>query len=172
MESHNQRMEDLGKQWDDFHIEDEEKGISFEDTEDLQDEIDARWCLVGKLLSDRLADFEAVRNVMAALWRPGKGMFVKELDVNRYLFQFFHEVDIQRTIEGTPWTFNKIPLVIERLKHGENPRTLPLNTMEIWVQVYDLKIGFMSEKVLKAVSNYIGKFVSSCPTNFTGVWRD
>lgn len=130
------------------------------------------WCLVGKLLSDKPADFEALRNVIAALWRPGKGMFVKELDINRYLFQFFHEVDIQRAIEGSPWTFNKIPLVIERLKYGENPRTLALNTMEIWVQVYDLKVGFMSEKVLKAIGNYIGKYSSSCPKNFTGVWRE
>lgn len=126
----------------------------------------------GKLLSERPADFEAVRNVMAALWRPGKGVFVKELDINRYLFQFFHEVDIQRVIEGAPWTFNKIPLIIERLRQGENPRTLSLNTLEIWVQVYDLKVGFMSEKVLKAAGDYIGTFVSSCTKNFTGIWRD
>lgn len=30
----------------------------------------------------------------------------------------------------------------------------------------------MYEKVLKAVGDYIGKFVVSCPKNFTGVWRD
>lgn len=38
--------------------------------------------------------FDAVRNVMAAFWHPGNGMFVKELDINRYLFQVIHEVDI------------------------------------------------------------------------------
>lgn len=165
-------MDELGDKWAEFQIEDEEEGILFEETERLDDEVDARWCLVGKLLSDRPADFDALRNMMETLWRPGKGMFVKELDINRYLFQFFHEVDIQRVMEGSPWTFNKTPLLIERLQEGVNPRTLALNTMKIWVQVYDLKVGYMSEKVLKAAGDYIGKFVSSCPKNFTGIWRD
>lgn len=170
--SSSNNIDELGKQWNDLQIKDEEEGVLFDESEGICDEGDACWCLVGKLLSERPADFEAVRNVMAALWRPGKGMFVKELDMNRYLFQFFHEVDIQRVMEGAPWTFNKIPLIIERLHVGVNPRTLPLNTMEVWVQVYDLKVGFMSEKVLKAVGGYIGTFVSSCPKNFTGIWRD
>lgn len=31
--------------------------------------------------------------------------------------------------------------------------------------------GFMSEKIITEVGNQIGRFVSSCPTNFNGVWR-
>lgn len=30
----------------------------------------------------------------------------------------------------------------------------------------------MTEGVLKEIGNYIGTFVSSCPSNFQGVWRD
>lgn len=36
----------------------------------------------------------------------------------------------------------------------------------------DLKIGFMSEKIITEFGNSIGKFISSCPSNFAGVWRD
>lgn len=102
MASSSKGVEELEGRWSEFHIEEEENGILFDESEELHDEVDTQWCLIGKLLSDRPVDFEAVRNVMATLWRPGKGMFVKELDINRYLFQFFHEVDIQRDIEGTP----------------------------------------------------------------------
>lgn len=144
----------------------------YDTVEEFKDEIDVRWCLVGKLLSDRPADFDVVRNMMAGLCRPGKELYVKELESNLYLFQFFHEVDIQRVLEGTPWIINKIPLIIERLKEGENPRTLALNTMVIWVQVYDLKPGCMSDRVLKKVGAYIGTYVSSCLKNFTSMWRD
>lgn len=38
--------------------------------------------------------------------------------------------------------------------------------------MYDLKVGFMSERILRAVGDYIGKYVSSCPRNFIGIWRD
>lgn len=30
----------------------------------------------------------------------------------------------------------------------------------------------MSERIIKEVGNFIGKYVESCSTNFTGVWRD
>ncbi|KAK1401431.1 hypothetical protein POM88_001036 [Heracleum sosnowskyi] len=37
-------MEDLERQWDNLQIEDEEQGILFEESEVLQDEVDARFC--------------------------------------------------------------------------------------------------------------------------------
>uniref|UniRef100_A0A803PSS8 DUF4283 domain-containing protein n=1 Tax=Cannabis sativa TaxID=3483 RepID=A0A803PSS8_CANSA len=70
---------------------------------------------------------EEVRNVMASLWRPEKGM----------------------ALEGTPWTFNKIPLIIERLKEGDNPRSCALNTMEIWVQFYHRLFDEPLESIVK-----------------------
>ncbi|XP_062099715.1 uncharacterized protein LOC133805549 [Humulus lupulus] len=44
--------------------------------------------------------------------------------------------------------------------------------MEIWVQVYNLKVGFMSDRVLKACGGFIGMFISSCPKNYAGIWRE
>ena len=82
---------------------------------------------------------------MASLWRSVKGMFVKELEPNKDLFQFFHDLDIKRFMEGFPWTFNRTSLILERVNLGGNPRTVTLNKMEIWVQVYDLKPGFKSD---------------------------
>lgn len=61
---------------------------------------------------------------------------------------------------------------MSRLQLGQNPRCVDLNHMELWVQIHDLKVGFMSEKVLTGIGNYIGKFISSCPSNFVGVWRE
>ncbi|XP_060971235.1 uncharacterized protein LOC133037758 [Cannabis sativa] len=172
MASSSRDAEELEVRWDDLQIDEEEGGVLFDNPSELEDEVDARWCLVGRLLTNRVSDFDTVRNVMASLWRPVKGMFVKELEFNRFLFQFFHELDINRVLEGTPWTFNKIPLIVQRLKLGENPRLVPLNTMEIWVQVYDLRVGFQSDRVLRACGTYIGQFVSSCPKNYAGIWRE
>lgn len=44
--------------------------------------------------------------------------------------------------------------------------------MEIWVQIHDLKPGFMSDKVVRDIGSYIGTYVSYCPTNFHGTWHD
>uniref|UniRef100_A0A803QF05 Zinc knuckle CX2CX4HX4C domain-containing protein n=1 Tax=Cannabis sativa TaxID=3483 RepID=A0A803QF05_CANSA len=113
-----------------------------------------------------------MQNKMAQLWQPGRGMYVKELENNLYLFQFYHEVDIERVMEGSPWTFDRIPLIFERLKQGENPRMVVLNKLEIWVQLHNLSTGFMTERVIQGLGNYLGTFVKSDPNNFIGVWRD
>lgn len=133
---------------------------------------DPKLCVVGRFISEGKVDFMAMQHTMAALWKPGRGVYMKELDSNLYLFQFYREIDVKRVMEGCPWSFNRRALVMARLKEGENPRNVDLNRMELWVQVHDLKLGFMSEKILSGIGNYVGKFVEGCSNNFNGVWRD
>uniref|UniRef100_A0A803P703 Uncharacterized protein n=1 Tax=Cannabis sativa TaxID=3483 RepID=A0A803P703_CANSA len=49
------------------------------------------------------------------LWKPGKGMYVKILEQNWFLFQFYPEIDIQRVITGSPWT-SMIYRLVSKLK--------------------------------------------------------
>lgn len=97
---------------------------------------------------------------------------MKELDSNLHLFQFYHEVDITRVIEGSPWTFDRVPLIFTHLKEGDNPRSVILNKLDLWVQLRGMTSGFMSEKVVKDVGNFIGEFIESDRNNFVGIWRD
>lgn len=159
-------------------LEDEEEdGLAFEvptgdQYGDDNLEINAELCLVGRFLVEGVVDFQAMKQTMAALWRPGKGVFIKEVDINLYLFQFYHVVDIKRVIEGSPWSFNRKALVFTRMKTGDVPRAVSLNKLDLWVQIHELRAGFMTEKVVKEVGNYIENFVASCPSNFKGVWRE
>ncbi|KAL8154679.1 hypothetical protein AgCh_000143 [Apium graveolens] len=97
----------------------------------------------------------AMQHIMVALWKTENGVFIKELDSNLYLFQFYHEIDVKRVLEGCPWSFNRRALDMARLKEGVNTRCVDLNFMELWVQVHDLKAGFMPEKILRGIDNYI-----------------
>ncbi|KAM6575647.1 hypothetical protein CsatA_023974 [Cannabis sativa] len=155
-----------------FQIEEEDLEAVLVSAGDGEEGIDDRWCLVGKFLSNRIIDFEKMQNILASLWQPGMGMFVKQLDTNRFLFQFYHEVDIQRVINGSPWTYDRMQLIIERLNVGGDPKSLPLNTLDIWVQLHNVEPGFMTETTLQKVGNTMGKYLESDPKNFIGVWRD
>ena len=95
MSSSSVDVDALGAQWNDMQIEDEEdSGMPFDGSMGNPVVEDASLCLVGKLLSERVHDFRALKNALASLWRPMKGLFAKELETNRYLFQFFHEKDL------------------------------------------------------------------------------
>lgn len=132
---------------------------------------DAKLCVVARFLTEGRVDFQAMQQTLAALWKPGRGVYMKELDTNLYLFQFYHELDVKRILEGSPWSFNRRALVMARMKEGENPGDVSLNTMDLWIQIHDLKPGFMSENVIMEVGNFIGKYVESCKSNFKEVWR-
>lgn len=72
-----------------------------------------------------------MQHKMAPLWRPGKDMYFKQLEANRFLFQFYHEIDIKRVCDESRWTFGRFQLVFERLKEGDNPQTMPINNLNL-----------------------------------------
>ncbi|KAM6548427.1 hypothetical protein CsatB_020103 [Cannabis sativa] len=163
----------LEQKWKNICLGDEEdKEIVYEE-EDVKDiEFDDRWCLVGRLLTGKVSDFMIFQNIMADLWKSRKGMYVKIIEQNRFLYQFFHEIDIQRVLTGSPWTYDRKQLILERLKKGGNPRTIALNSLDLWVQIHDLQSGFKTARAVQQAGNYIGQFLGTDLNNFQGVWRE
>uniref|UniRef100_A0A803NFE8 Uncharacterized protein n=1 Tax=Cannabis sativa TaxID=3483 RepID=A0A803NFE8_CANSA len=173
MATFNHAHSNMEDQYASITLEEEETGgLQYGVNDDDLSEIDDRWCLMGRFITDREIDFLAMQHKMASLWRPGRGLYVKELEPNLYLFQFYHEVDIGRVIEGSPWTFDRIQFVFKRLRSGENPRSVVLNSLDFWVQLHGMSTEFMSQRVVRDIANYIGSFVEADPNNFMGIWRD
>ena len=106
--------------------EEEEGGIVFDENTEEEDAIDFRWCLVGRFLTDCRINISAMKNTLASIWRPVKGVCIKDLWPTLFLFQFFHEMDMDRVVRGGPWTFNQNLLLISRLEVGMNPVQVPL----------------------------------------------
>ncbi|XP_074350985.1 uncharacterized protein LOC141690199 [Apium graveolens] len=166
-------MQEMEDEFAMIRIEDEEQGgLVYENTNDDLGEIDTRWCLVGCFLTDSSINFQAMQHKIISLWKPSRGMYVKQLDVNRFIFQFYHELDIKRVVEGISWTFGRFQLVFARLQEGDNPRTLPINNLDVWMQLHGMSYGFISQRVVTDIGNYIGSFIEGDVNNFVGVWRE
>lgn len=129
-------------------------------------------CLVGKFLTEGILDFPVMQHTMAAIWKPGKGVYIKQVYVNLFVFQFYHEIDLNRVIDGSPWSFNRKVLLIGRMNKNMNPRCVPLDAIDLWVQVHDMQPGFMTKIIMKEIGNQVGKYISSCASNYKGVWRE
>ncbi|KAF4403796.1 hypothetical protein G4B88_002649 [Cannabis sativa] len=147
MASSSYSVKDLEDDYASIQIDDEEvTELAFDLDENISQGTDDRLCIVGRFLTGRAIDFDAMRHVMASLWQPGKGMYVKELEPNRYLFQFYHELDLKRVVDGSPWTFNRVQFVFERMKPGVDPRLVVINSLDIWVQIHGLQYGSKTEQ--------------------------
>ena len=167
--SHEESVEDLCAN---MSLDDEEDVLVLEDISDETAQVDFQWCLVGRFLTDRVINPTAMKNTLASIWRPVKGVCIKELSPTLFLFQFFHEIDMDRVVKGGPWTFNQHLLITSRVQVGDNPMQIPLFLSEFWIQVYDLPCGFMSEKVAKEIGKFIGVYIEADAKNFDGIWRN
>ncbi|MBA0706327.1 hypothetical protein Golax_018444 [Gossypium laxum] len=57
--------------------------------------------LVGGFFTTSVVHFSAMKNTMANLWHPLKGVQISNIGAKRFLFRFFHEIDIDRVVKGT-----------------------------------------------------------------------
>lgn len=160
----------LGELYSKLSIEDETNNGLVIGAEDVR-QAPVEYPLVGKFLTEKNINFNAMQNVMASLWRPKQGLEIHDVGNQRYVFIFYHIMDVKKVLEGGPWSFEQSLLVFRRFSEEEDPLLVPLEESEIWVQVYDMPKGFASQNVLKSVGNYVGQFVKTDPNNFDGNWK-
>ena len=128
-------------------------------------------CLVGRWLSNKPIRFHATRTRLSHLWQPEKKMDAALTENNRFLFQFFDQGDMERVLQTGPWHFDSYPMLLRKLHFGENPLTMPIDTMDIWVQVHNLPFGFMNEPMGSLLGNHVGKLLKYDFNNNFGPWR-
>ncbi|MBA0702919.1 hypothetical protein Goari_021962, partial [Gossypium aridum] len=68
-------------------------------------------------------------------------------------------MDLERVINGSPWTFNKHLLLFHRLGIEEDPLKVPFIYVWFWVQVHDIPPKFFSEVLARQLGNFIRHFV-------------
>jgi 14-3-3 protein epsilon len=108
---------------------------------------------------------------MADLWKPVKGVTIKEAKVGTFLFHFAHPLDMEAVLNGGPWTFDNNMLILEQVLLGVQIDQIPLCHATLWVQVHYLPTGLMKETVGQRLANYIGTFVEYDKNNNSCFWR-
>ncbi|KAL4361670.1 hypothetical protein GQ457_04G031690 [Hibiscus cannabinus] len=156
-------------------IADEENSEIQVENESLQDGLSFENCFVGLFLTDSVIHFHSMKTTLANVWRPLGGVSISELGEGRYLFRFYHVVDVDRVEDGGPWNFNSHLLILHRLKPGEVPALVPIFAAPFWVLVNDIPPGYMSVGVAKQLGNFLGSFIeydsSSVSLCYKGIMR-
>jgi hypothetical protein len=151
--------------------DEEEEGFCFDFEEEEDEQVDLRWCLLGRLLCERAIHFNSMKVRMADLWKAMKGVTIKEATGGKLLFHFAHPIDMEAVLNGGPWTFDNNMLILEQVKLGMQIEQISLFHVNMWVQVHDLPMGLMKETVGTKLANYIGAFMEYVKNNKTSFWR-
>lgn len=141
-------------------LEDEVEDLEVPGEGEQQEEgVDLALCLVGRFLMSRPIRVHMMMERMAGVWLPGKQVTIKEIEGGRSLFQFYHKVDVQRILKGGPWSFDGHILILGPIQAGEDPQQVELYKVPFWVQIHNVPIGFMTEKVGQHLANFIWEFI-------------
>ncbi|XP_074361558.1 uncharacterized protein At4g02000-like [Apium graveolens] len=160
----NQRLENMG-------IEEEENAGFMLEGE--VDETTNRYelCLVGRLLTEKGVNTKVMKSRIADVWRPSMGLNITDLDQGIFLFQFFRKEDLEWVTNGGPWSFDNAMLALEKVTAGENPAKMQPCFVSIWIQLYNLPMGYMLETVGRQLGNFFGEFLEYDARNSMS-WRD
>ncbi|KAK4426428.1 hypothetical protein Salat_1411400 [Sesamum alatum] len=86
-----------------------------------------RLCLVGRLLSSRVPQFETFSTSVQGMINPVKGMDIRQIGGGRFLLRFNHVIDMNRALEGCPWSFEKNVIILSGIGEKENPLRVDLD---------------------------------------------
>lgn len=166
------RYNDFNDQLAGLDIEDE-KNAAFVLEGDCEKEVNKyEFCAVGRFLTERNVNVRAMKTKLADIWRPAMGINIKEIEHEIFLFQFYHKEDLNWVMRGGPWSFDNAMLVLAEIPKGEESVNVPLWHLNIWVQIFDLPSGLMSEVVGKQLGDFFGEFIEYDHKNNTSVWRE
>ncbi|KAH1122464.1 hypothetical protein J1N35_005624, partial [Gossypium stocksii] len=116
-------------------------------------------CLVGCFLTRSVIYFPAMRSTMTNLWHPVKGVQISDLRENRFLFRFYHRMDLERVLKGSTWTFNNHLSMLHHLRDGEDPLKVPLISVNFWVQIHEVPLRFFSKALGRQIGDFLENFL-------------
>uniref|UniRef100_A0A803MD25 CCHC-type domain-containing protein n=1 Tax=Chenopodium quinoa TaxID=63459 RepID=A0A803MD25_CHEQI len=105
---------------------------------------------------------------MKSAWRLSKGMVVREIESNIFMFQFFTFVDKTHVMEEGLWTFDGAPLILKEVKEGIQPSELTFDTIRIWVKAEDVPLNKRTKSMAISMASNMGSFVEFDETDPIG----
>jgi len=73
------------------------------------------WCVVFRILTNKLVTMRFFQDAMAQTWMQGEGMPIKDLGNNYFLIQLYHERDFTRITSDGPRNYNQSMILMKPL---------------------------------------------------------
>ncbi|KAL8089958.1 hypothetical protein AgCh_039427 [Apium graveolens] len=132
-------------------IKENKEGRVIIGVEEIKEKKDT-FMLVGRFMADKNINFQAMKNLLASIWRPKEGMEVHDIEGYKFSFIFYHIMDLRNVIDGGPGSFKQNMLIYKQVQELEDPHTVLLKEADVWVQIHDIPKGFVSENVPKVLT--------------------
>ena len=115
--------------------------------------------LFGRLLTERAYNVDAFKRTITGVWSPPHGLVIRTLSPNLYAFQFFHWKDMAKVLEGRPWCFDNMLILLKEADGDEQPDQVLINHSPFWVRIKNLPFNYRSDEVVRALIGNMGDII-------------
>ena len=116
--------------------------------------------LLGRLITDRLFNREAFKSSMLRLWGVTRGITVKDIGENLFVFQFTQAAERNRVLKGSPWLFDNYLLALTEFDGSCPASHIQFNRCYFWVQIHRVPLYYMTKETDERVGGTLGNVVS------------
>ncbi|KAJ8440217.1 hypothetical protein Cgig2_023982 [Carnegiea gigantea] len=152
--------DELMIEWEKLKLtKEEEEAADYEEeiAEERKEEI--ALSLLGKFLTPNTFSTKAMKTAMQVVWRPSRGMVVKELDKNLFLFQFFLKKDKDFALDKGPWAFDGHLLIMKEWTGTAQLLDIVFDKTGFWVKAYDVPAVRQTRVFAKFLGDKVGTFL-------------
>ena len=152
--------EEITKFCSQLRIDDEEETVlDLEVLNPSHDSEKVSLLLLGRLLTERSYNVEAFKRTMTTVWGLAHGVAIRVLSPNLYAFQFFHWKDLKKVMDGRPWCFDNLLLLLMEATGEEQPDHVKINQSPFWVRIKNLPFNYGSDEIIRASVGNMGEIL-------------
>ena len=97
--------------------------------------------MLGRYVSIGRPNVDDMTGHFSEVWKVRTGLNIARIKNNWYAVTFFSEGDYNFVARGGPWIFKGNTLIVGPFREGEQPSEAVLNSVPIWVCVYNVPWG-------------------------------
>ena len=139
-----------------------------EATDDNHDE-SIEFSLVGKILSIRPYNFDAMKKTMNQVWSISKGALFRPIENDLFVVQFANKRDKSKVMSGRPWNFDQNLMLLTEIEGTAQPSNISMTHCPFWVRLYNLPMDCRTENKIKMIGGGLGQVME---VDFDGVGWD
>lgn len=137
-------------------VDEEEDAVEIE-IEENEVQKAGQWTILARFYSLKFPNQSALFEDMRRAWRLRAEMSYKSLKDNLFIVSFNAEGDYNFVLQGDPWLHRGDALLVAEFNGLLNPSMVNLDTVPIWVRIYDLPLVMMNRARGELYGSKMGK---------------
>jgi hypothetical protein len=114
---------------------------------------------LGKVFSEKPASVDGLKATLGKIWCPLKGLQIKALGENIFLFSFSQASGKRKALENGPWMHQNDLMVVEDFDPEKSRDDYQFEFIPVWIHVLKLPLGRMNRETGEAVGDAAGEFL-------------